>query len=98
MRRVYVLPVCARCGEGIVYDQNLGDENGGPVRLVFPAYTVEMELCPDCMAGLIKWMGRRSPNSYVGTLKGFEKLTYLPRQHVEPGRYLSPVKPPRFKP
>lgn len=76
-----MIPVCTRCGEVIAYDPMLGDLDGGPVHITFPAYTVILEdLCPDCMRSLIEWMGgRRRPASYVGTMRGAAKMSHLPR-------------------
>lgn len=82
MRRVQMVPVCARCDNTFKYDPKLGDEDGGPVFITFPAYTVTLEdLCPDCMKSLIEWMGgRRRPASYVGSMRGIAKLSHLPHK------------------
>lgn len=82
MRRVQMVPVCARCEQPVQYNPALGDEDGGPVIITFPASTVALEdLCTACMKSLIEWMGgRRRPTNYNGSVRGFAKLSHLPRK------------------
>lgn len=96
-----VINVCDRCGEDIVYDVALGDENAGAIETRYPAYTILEEVCSACMKKQLAMHKHRFPSSYKGTAMGEGRLYALPHKTEEPppggeGSVALPV-PPRFQ-
>lgn len=69
--------VCDLDGKHLPVEPELGDRQGGPVEIVFPAYTQRFVLCADCMARLdeFRTLGERVLS---GTLPLPEAFNYMP--------------------
>lgn len=76
MAKIEIL-VCDICGEPLPTKPELGDQQGGPVDIVFPAYTQRMVLCAKHMQELDKYrqVGERVLS---GTLPTREAIHHLP--------------------
>lgn len=74
-----VTKVCNRCGKEIKSNPVLGDLQGGPVEIRFPAFTGTGDLDEECMDELFELFGRfldRDPTK--GAAVGLDQLAYLP--------------------
>lgn len=71
-------PVCDRCDQEIHPNPVLGDLQGGPVEVRFPAFTVELDLCEECMDELYVEFGQHGRRGTGGAAKGADQLLYLP--------------------
>lgn len=77
MAEISVL-LCDVCGRHILPEPELGDRQGGPHVIVYPAYRQEIALCSTCVEPLeqFRHLGVRKLSGAVGAK---EALDYLPR-------------------
>ncbi|GLY55336.1 hypothetical protein [Lentzea sp. NBRC 102530] len=79
-----VTKVCDRCRKEIKPNPALGDLQGGPVEIAFPAFLVKLELCEECMDFAYVELGEYGQRiAGRGAAVGVDILKHLPVVPVE---------------